>query len=157
MTETERLTAIEAIRTLKARYFRTMDTKDWAQLGDVFTEDAQADFRGADMDPLSGRCAVPGATGEVLVGREQIVKGLRDGLSSLVTNHAGYMPEIEIQDAENATAIWAMSDILRFPEGPLAELRGWGHYHDTYVCKNGHWQVSRVRLTRLAVQFVDRA
>jgi 3-phenylpropionate/cinnamic acid dioxygenase small subunit len=34
------LEEIEAIKRLKARYFRLMDTKQWDQWGDVFTEDA---------------------------------------------------------------------------------------------------------------------
>ena len=35
-----RLLAIEEIKQLKARYFRFLDTKDWAGLTTVFTPDA---------------------------------------------------------------------------------------------------------------------
>ena len=34
---------IEAIKQLKARYFRTMDTKDWAAMQLVFTDDVVVD------------------------------------------------------------------------------------------------------------------
>ena len=34
---------LEAIKRLKARYFRTMDTKDWAGMRQVFTEDVVVD------------------------------------------------------------------------------------------------------------------
>ena len=34
---------IEAIKQLKARYFRTMDTKDWAGMRQVFTDDVVMD------------------------------------------------------------------------------------------------------------------
>lgn len=37
---------IEAIRRLKARYFRCLDTKDWAQLEAVFAPDVEIDMRG---------------------------------------------------------------------------------------------------------------
>ena len=37
----EQLTDIEAIKQLKARYFRLMDTKRWEEWGDVFTKDAR--------------------------------------------------------------------------------------------------------------------
>jgi ketosteroid isomerase-like protein len=37
---------IEAIHQLKARYFRTMDTKDWDGLAAVFTEDVVIDMTG---------------------------------------------------------------------------------------------------------------
>jgi hypothetical protein len=36
----EQLADIEAIKQLKARYFRLMDTRNWAEFGDVFTRDA---------------------------------------------------------------------------------------------------------------------
>ena len=47
---------IEAIKQLKARYFRTMDTKDWNGMREVFTDDVVVDttssgggvVRGAD-------------------------------------------------------------------------------------------------------------
>jgi hypothetical protein len=34
---------VEAIKQLKARYFRTMDTKDWAAMRGVFTDDVVMD------------------------------------------------------------------------------------------------------------------
>ena len=37
---------IEAIKQLKARYFRMMDTKDWDGLARVFTEDVHLDMAG---------------------------------------------------------------------------------------------------------------
>ena len=45
MTELERLTALEEIRKLKARYFRALDTKDWAGLQALFLPDAVLDVR----------------------------------------------------------------------------------------------------------------
>jgi hypothetical protein len=40
-TIADRLEAIEAIRHLKARYFRYMDTKQWESLPGIFTPDMQ--------------------------------------------------------------------------------------------------------------------
>ena len=56
------------------------------------------------------------------------------------------MPEIEIQDEENATGIWAMDDVVDMP-GLL--LQGWGHYHESYRKVKGDWKIARIRLTRL--------
>lgn len=156
MTDTERLIAAEAIRTVKARYFRALDTKDWDLLGAVFAPDAHCDFRGADVDPVSGACAVPGATDTVLVGRDMIVASLSAGLGDVVSIHAGFMPEIEVIDAHSARGVWAMSDVLRFPAGPLAEMRGWGHYHERYAYADGQWRIDRLRLTRIALEIVRR-
>ena len=156
MTEVERLVAKEAIRSLKALYFRAMDTKEWHLLEHVFSSDAECDFRGADIDPVSGISAVPGATDQVLAEREAIIAGLREGLRDVVSVHAGLMPEIDLIDGHNATGVWSMSDILRFPAGPLAELRGWGHYHERYALVDGQWRITHLRLTRLAVDAIPR-
>jgi hypothetical protein len=37
---------IEAIKRLKARYFRLMDTKDWEGLAEVFADDVEIDMTG---------------------------------------------------------------------------------------------------------------
>ncbi|MFI5621899.1 nuclear transport factor 2 family protein [Nocardioides sp. NPDC051685] len=55
MDLTTRLTAVEDIRLMKARYFRGVDEHDWGLLGSVLTEDVVCDFRGAMMGPR-GRC-----------------------------------------------------------------------------------------------------
>ena len=46
MDALDRTVAIEEIHQLKARYFRCMDTKDWAGLTDVFAPDAVMDMSG---------------------------------------------------------------------------------------------------------------
>ena len=42
----QQLLDIEAIKQLKARYFRCMDTKDWDGFRDVFTVDAVLEAEG---------------------------------------------------------------------------------------------------------------
>ena len=44
MTDIERFLAIEEIKQLKARYFRYMDTKDWAGFAAIFAKDASVDY-----------------------------------------------------------------------------------------------------------------
>ena len=45
---------IEAIRRLKARYFRTMDTKDWDGMRQVFADDVVIDTSEAGGDIVRG-------------------------------------------------------------------------------------------------------
>ena len=45
---------IEAIRQLKARYFRTMDTKDWDGMRQVFTDDVVIDTSEAGGGVVTG-------------------------------------------------------------------------------------------------------
>lgn len=156
LTDLERLMAIEEIKNLKARYFRTMDTGDWDGLGTVFAPDAVFDFSQAVMDPVDN----PDANGpEPVVGGEAIVAAIRDAVSTANTVHHGHMPEIEITSQTTATAIWPMEDVIR----PLAidddlpfsssGFKGYGHYHETYVRIDGDWRIQTSKLTRLRVTF----
>ena len=145
METTERLTAIEDIKTLKARYFRCMDNKDWPGLQAVFAPDVVADFRDAT-----------GTRDETLLthGAALYVKNLVPILQNIVTTHHGHMPEIEITAPTTATGIWAMEDLLWVQDGapvPYKTMRGFGHYHETYEKRDGVWVIATIRLSRLRV------
>lgn len=126
---------IEAIKQLKARYFRTMDTKDWRSMRLVFTDDAVIDT----VD--SG--------GPVISGADAFMAYLEPTLTGVVTVHHGHMPEIDITSEVSATGIWAMEDLLQFPDG--TSMRGYGHYHETYRKEDGAWRIASSKLTRLRV------
>ncbi len=126
------LDEIEAIKRLKARYFRHMDTKDWAAFGEVFTEDATV---AASPDPS-----------HVFRGRDEIVRRVSEALRDATTVHHGHMPEIELTGADTARGVWAMYDFVDLPE---LVLHGWGHYHEEYAKRSGEWRIRSTRLTRL--------
>ncbi len=130
---------IEAIRQLKARYFRTMDAKDWAGFRDVFADDVIMDTS------ESG--------GGIVEGADAFLAFLEPVLRDVVTVHHGHMPEIEITSETTATGIWAMQDLLRWPDG--RELCGYGHYHETYVREDGVWRIQSSKLTRLRTDFSE--
>jgi len=123
----------EAIRQLKARYFRAIDTKDWPGLRRVFTDDVVMD------STASG--------GRVITGAEQFLTFLRDAIGDVLTVHHGHTPEIELTSPTTASGIWAMEDMLRWPDG--SEMHGYGHYHETYEKVNGDWRIKTSILTRL--------
>lgn len=122
----------EAIKKLKARYFRLLDTKRWKEFGDLFTEDAFF------VSPETGQPTVR--------GRDAIVERVRSFVKSAVTVHHGHMPEIELTGATTATAIWAMFDFLDDGE---RSSKGYGHYEETYVKIDGEWKIRSSKLTRL--------
>lgn len=124
---------IEAIKQLKARYFRTMDTKRWDEMREVFTDDVTVDTT------ASG--------GGVVTGADEFLSFLRDTLADVTTVHHGHMPEIELTGPTTATGIWALQDILVWPNG--MRLDGHGHYHETYEKVDGQWRISSSTLTRL--------
>ncbi len=124
---------IEAIRQLKARYFRTMDTKDWQGMRQVFTDDVVVDTRGAG--------------GSVVRGADEFIAVLQDLLSEAITVHQGHMPEIDLTSPTTASGIWAMNDIVIWSNG--MRLTGYGHYHETYEKVAGDWRIKSSTLTRL--------
>jgi uncharacterized protein (TIGR02246 family) len=128
---------IEAIKQAKARYFRTMDTKDWAGMRRVFADDVVVDTT------ESG--------GNVVSGADAFLSFLRETLADVVTVHHGHMPEIELTSPTTASGVWAMEDMLRWPDGN--ELHGYGHYHETYEKVDGAWRIKTTRLTRLRMDF----
>ena len=130
---------LEAIKQLKARYFRTMDTKDWGAMRSVFADDLVIDTS------ESG--------GGVVEGAEEFMTFLRETLADVVTVHHGHMPEITLTSATTATGIWAMEDMLRWPNG--MELHGYGHYHETYERVGDEWRIKTSTLTRLRMDFTN--
>jgi ketosteroid isomerase-like protein len=124
-----------AIASLKARYCRLLDGKHWAEFASLFTEDVVFDAT------ASG--------GPLMEGRAAAVARIHASIDSAVTVHQVHSPEISI-DGDTATAIWAMQDRLRWPNGRL--LDGAGHYHERYVRTQDGWKIAHSRLTRL---FVD--
>ena len=124
---------VEAIKQLKARYFRAMDTKDWDAMRRVFTDDVVMDTS------ESG--------GGVVTGGDEFMGFLRKVLDGVATVHHGHTPEIELTSPTTAHGVWAMEDMLRWPDG--RELHGYGHYHETYEKADGVWRIKSSKLTRL--------
>jgi hypothetical protein len=153
VSDLERVVATEAIRNLKARYFRDLDTKDWQDLPHIFTPDAVFDLRWVNSvrDPISGIWTPPpGADEQIFRGREIIVGMIRTAIENLRTVHRAYVPEIEVLTPSTARGIWPMEDVLRHASGELL-LNGFGHYHETYEASAAGWQVKTSRLTRLSM------
>ena len=130
----QQLVDAEAIKQLKARYFRCMDTKDWEGFGDVFTADATLE-----------------AEGRVREGRDNIVGFISKLLQDVVTVHHGHMPEITITGPDTAIGVWAMFDYVESPTKPANGFRGYGHYTEEYLREDGNWRIRRLALTRLRV------
>ena len=147
------LEALQAIRELKARYFRCMDVRDWEGMQDVFTGDIVMDMR-EEMATLAKSGMPVDPEGGLIVGREVVVASMRDALVGTKTVHHGHMPEIELVSEAEARGVWAMEDIVVLPEGaPISRIHGHGHYHETYVRGvDGRWRISHLRLTRLLVE-----
>jgi hypothetical protein len=130
---------IEAIKQLKARHLRSLDTKDWES------------YRRACSDDILLDASSSG--GPVWRGIEELVGDVPVRLAGVVTVHHGHMPEITITSPTTATGIWALEDRLQHPDG--REVHGFGHSHDTYAKLDGEWRITSITLTRLRVDVTE--
>jgi hypothetical protein len=127
---------IEAIKRVKARYFRLMDTKDWDGLATVFADDVHIDMTGEG--------------GGVTESVDEYMPFIRQVIGDVITVHQGHMPEITLTSPTTATGIWALEDRLWWPEGsPISSMHAFGHYHETYERLDGEWYIKTMTLTRL--------
>jgi hypothetical protein len=133
MDDATALLEIEAIKQLKARYCRLLDTKDWQAWRALFADDFLSDTSKAG--------------GKVIRGADEFVAFTRKGLRSQATVHQVHAPEIELTSPTTARGVWALEDVVRF--GPGVNLRGYGHYTETYEKVDGQWVFTSSALTRL--------
>ena len=136
------LIEFEAIRNLKARYFRFLDTKDWAAWTEVFEPEFEHEM------PMEQRSHYG--------PREVFVEFVAEALTGVVTVHHGHNPEIELTSPTTARAIWPFVDRLKpGPDAPptAPALVGYGHYHETYVKSEAGWRIKTQRVTRLRMDF----
>ena len=129
---------IDAIKQLKARYFRLMDTKQWDRWRAIFTDD----------------CRYEG-TSRAYPGPDEFVAGTRGRLDAATTIHHGHMPEIRLTSETTAEGVWSMFDRVEFVEpvdhgrGVGYGFTGYGHYQEEYRKVDGEWKIAMLRLTRL--------
>ncbi len=145
MDAIDRLLAIEEIKSLRSRYFRCVDLKDWDGFMAIFAPDAVFDI--TDDNP-----------GCIITGKEEILAFVRPALDGCVSVHHGHCPEITVTSDTTASGIWAMEDMLRWddPEAPLETLHGYGHYRETYRKIDGCWLVQTMKLTRMRVDIIGK-
>ncbi|WP_039797803.1 nuclear transport factor 2 family protein [Nocardia araoensis] len=132
------LDAIEAVRQLKYRYFRTLDLKEWDEFADTLAVDATGHYGTHAMgEPLH------------LDGRDAITAFMRENLGpSLVTVHIANHPEIVV-DGATATGSWAFEDTVIATEYGVL-IRGAGYYTDTYRRDaDGKWRIAATAYRRI--------
>lgn len=138
----------EAIRQLKARYCRFLDTKDYEAWKRLFADDVVVKL---DMAISTG--GADGQTAPDLVGLDAFVPVVLGGVEHAQTKHHVHTPEITLTSESAASAIWAMEDLLLFADG--SELFGAGHYHETYAKRDGSWVITSLHLTRTILRFTQ--
>ncbi len=137
----DQATEIEAIRQLKYRYFRCLDTKLWDEMRDLFVPDAVSSYGGGKYS---------------FKGRDAIVKFLTEALGNTrITMHHGHHPEIELTGEDTATGVWALEDLVIDTENDVT-IRGAAYYRDEYVKVDGHWKFRSTGYERLFEEVESR-
>jgi hypothetical protein len=130
----DQLVDLEAIKQLKARYFRALDTKDAVQLRRVFGDDCR--FEG---------------TSRRFAGPDEFVAGIGDHLRGAITVHHGHGPEIRLLGDDQARGVWAFNNYVDWP-GTGDGARSYGHYEDNYTRRGDEWTISLLRLSYVHVE-----
>lgn len=121
----QHLINIEAIKQLKARYFRALDSKEWELMKQCLSGDCVAKYDGGKYS---------------FTGKEQIVDFFSQFMSDpeLIFMHHGHHPEISLIDDNHATGIWYLQDKV-IHTGNKTILEGAGFYYDKYINIDNTW------------------
>jgi hypothetical protein len=138
MSDVKRLLEIEAIKRLKARQSRAIDTKDWATYEATHAPDHVSYVDGPE--PWIGAKANTERLAEL---HERL------GIQSV---HQANSPEIDLISATEARGIWAMECYLYWTQGEEEHrTHAFGFYHETYEKRGGEWLFTSRRLERTKV------
>ena len=124
----QQLSDLEEIRQLKHKYFRCIDTGNWAEIGSVFADDVEIDYRGGGY-----RLSVK--------GKADMVEFLASNFNSdVVAMHMGHTPEIEFTGQDSAKAKWYLEDRFINPERN-EDTVGTAIYYDQYIRTAEGWKL----------------
>lgn len=126
--------AIEAIKALKHRYWRSCDNKDPDGFRSCFIA------HGADMD--YGAMGKHDDVGPILQIFVDVALRKVDGRYNVLDMHHGFMPEITMVSPTQATGRWT----LLFRQVNLeagTDTSMTGEYDDGYVIEDGVWKMSK--------------
>lgn len=148
MDDIERLSNIESLRRLMARYVYVADHQQWDELAALFTPDGSFTPHNADGTVLR-RMGSP----------EEIARSIPQsvGPDAVVVHHL-FSDEIDVDSATSARGVWAMEDLISRPartgadgQPQFTEMHGFGHYRPRFTKVDGEWKIAELVLTRTRV------
>jgi hypothetical protein len=141
----QELLDLEAIRALKARYFRLMDDQGWDEMLELFTPDFLF-WSNSKLGPTTS------GDEPTAVGPVAFVERVKGVMTGCVTVHHGHNPEIRLTGPDAAVGSWAVADVIDHPTDADRRFTGAARYEDEYErSDDGAWRIKRARLRRLHV------
>ena len=132
----QQLSDFEDIRTLKHRYFRGIDTADWALVRGLFTDDVTVEYRGGGYKV---KCN----------GIEETMLMLANAFpSDALAMHLGHMPEITLTGDDTPEGIWYLEDVFISLERD-DHTHGTAIYRDRYRREDGQWKIAHTEYDRV--------
>lgn len=133
---------IEAIKRLKYKYFRCLDSKLWDEMAECFAEDATTDY-------ADGKLRFQGV--------EAVMRFLKEAMNraTLLTIHQAHHPEIEITSDTTAKGVWEFYDYLIDAQANTS-VRGAAFIREEYVKQRGEWKIKSTGYTRIFEEVWDR-
>jgi hypothetical protein len=131
----QKLLYFEELRTLKARYCRLVDTKQWEAWRAIFTPDVEFAGLSAPFASL-----------------DEFIETQKRRLADAVSVHHCHTPELELIGEQTAQGLWAMCDYVEYPwDAERRGFIGYGFYDEEYRLEDGTWRISRLRMERLRI------
>lgn len=128
--ELDHLHDLEALRCLKHRYLRLVDTKQWDEFEACFVPEATGDYNGL-----------------VFADRAGLVDYMRTHMGEgLISLHQAHHPEITI-DGDRATGRWYLQDKV-IVQAFKFMLEGAAIYEDRYVRTPEGWRIEHTGYQR---------
>ncbi|OBI43548.1 nuclear transport factor 2 family protein [Mycobacterium sp. E796] len=122
-------TDIEAIKQVKYRYLRALDTKHWDDFAETLAEDITADYGPSIGNELH------------FTNRADLVEYMRTSLPlNVITEHRVTHPDITV-DGDTATGSWYLQDRVIVADLNFM-LIGAAFYRDTYRRTEAGWKIS---------------
>lgn len=127
---------IEAIKGVKYRYLRALDTKHWDDFAATLVEDVKGDYGPSLGNELH------------FTDRDALVEFMRTSLGpGVITEHRVDHPEITLEGPDEASATWYLQDRVIAAEFNFM-LIGAAFYHDRYRRTPDGWKISATSYDR---------
>lgn len=122
------INAIEAIKQVKYRYFRSLDCNDWDLFTSCLTQDCTAAYSDGKL---------------CFEGRDAIVNFMRDNMSGpdFLSMHHDHHPEISLLGDDEAKGVWYLEDTI-ISLTRKTRLYGAAIYEDSYRREGGQWLIA---------------
>ena len=125
---------MRAIERLQAKYWDTLDAKDWDGLSEGLVDDF---------------VFINNTTGGRYEGRDGMLETMKGKFTDDVTSsHQGHHHWIEITGEDTAISHWSLEDDL-YDAVNGGEFFGRAHYDNKYVKVDGRWYFTEMSLTYL--------